>query len=343
MKVFILTFSILILYSCSSDKIENKIKVNFNKVSIIGKESGNEDEIIGLPTDACVDKLGNIYISDFAFKKVKKFSAEGDFLSSFGIGEGRAPGEFLEPRGIDVDTNCNVYVVDMKQRRITIFDSNSNIINTVNTNMQPTFVQAFSQNSFYLVGFLDTYTDSIIYKYNFENNNSYSIKKICSRVNNDNQFEIENSGFSPRILKVLGNKNYLLESDYYPYSIKCYNLEDEKLYELNRDVTFFKPPYIKSEKPLYVFPSSGSYGIAMLSNNILINYIFYIDEEEKEINSYLDFWDLDRREFLGSFSQEEIGIKLGRYIFTDNKGFFYNYENEPYPHFVKYKVNIYKP
>jgi hypothetical protein len=43
--------------------------------------------------------------------RIQKFSSEGDFISSFGS-EGEGDGQFIEPEGVDVDSEGNIYVVD---------------------------------------------------------------------------------------------------------------------------------------------------------------------------------------------------------------------------------------
>ncbi len=338
----IITVMMPILFICCDDqRIESSITVKLEKILEIGKEKGNENEIIGHPTDIYVNKSGELYLADYAFKNVKKYSSTGQFIKSFGKGEGKGPGEFLEPRGIDVDISGNVYVVDMKKRNITVFDSLGSVIYILGTKMQPTFVQAFSPEEVFVVGFPNTYLDELIYKYNLEKSTTDPVKKFGERYSGAKKFEIENSGFSSRILKINDSEKGILLSDYYPYRIIFYDNLDGEQFQLKRDVSFYKPPYIKSQTPLYVYPLAGSVGL-IKTKNLIIDYIFYVDEENKIIKPYLDFWDINTKEFLGCISEKELGIKLGRYIFADSSGFFYNYENEPYPHITKYKLIIEK-
>ena len=67
-------------------------------------------------TDAyylCVDRHLNILVSDFRAHNLKIFSIEGHFLTTIGQ-EGEGPGNFFHPRGIGVDKEGFIVVVDWK-------------------------------------------------------------------------------------------------------------------------------------------------------------------------------------------------------------------------------------
>lgn len=330
---------VTIFQSCSDVEPQSYFQVRIDSKNIIGVENGNENEIIGLPSDFVVDEKGNIYVADMAFKKIKKYSSSGKFLKSFGKGEGKGPEEFLEIRGIDIDSLGNLYVVDMRLRRVSIFNKEANLIGIINTKYEPAFVQAFSTNRIYVIGFPYSYEGDLLYQYDLSKKNDEPVEIFCSRYKGSNQFEIENCGMVPKILK--DNKREILFcSDYFPYRTRIFNINHNVLFELSREVAFFKPPYIKQKNPLYVTTISGIYAIARLNKNILIKMLLFKNEQQEKMELFLDFWDLDKRIFLGSVSQEELGINIGRYIYADENGYFYNYEHDPYPHITKYKMNI---
>lgn len=79
------------------------------------------------PRDIAVDAQGNVYVTDTGNKRIQKFTADGQFLQTFG-GGGIIPGAFEEPVGIDIDNQGNIYVADTWNRRIQKFDSNLNPI-----------------------------------------------------------------------------------------------------------------------------------------------------------------------------------------------------------------------
>jgi DNA-binding beta-propeller fold protein YncE len=63
------------------------------------------------PTNAAVDREGNIYVADTGNYRVQILDPTGRFLRAFGA-QGDAPGEFIRPKGIAVDSQGHVYVAD---------------------------------------------------------------------------------------------------------------------------------------------------------------------------------------------------------------------------------------
>jgi DNA-binding beta-propeller fold protein YncE len=68
-----------------------------------------------------------IYVTDTNNKRVQVFDQAGNPLFRFG-GEGEAPGKFKFPYGIAGDKNGNVYVADLYNSNISIFDSKGKFI-----------------------------------------------------------------------------------------------------------------------------------------------------------------------------------------------------------------------
>jgi 6-bladed beta-propeller len=79
--------------------------------------------IIYTPLKAKVDKMQNLYVLDVQLKSVLKFSQNGNFIRGFGYGKGEGPGEFMNPRDFDIDSEGNVYISDASRIAITVFDS----------------------------------------------------------------------------------------------------------------------------------------------------------------------------------------------------------------------------
>jgi len=76
------------------------------------------------PGPFAVDDRGRYYavISDREGEMPFVFSPDGSFLQRFGS-EGKGPGEFINPRLIDIDDQGNVLVWDQRMGRLTILDS----------------------------------------------------------------------------------------------------------------------------------------------------------------------------------------------------------------------------
>lgn len=89
---------------------------------------GEEDPgALSLPLGMDVDKQGNLYVVDGAFKRVTVYDRDGKFLRSIA----EDPGWFNKPAGLAVDADGRrVYVVDIggvqsQEHRVRVFDAQS--------------------------------------------------------------------------------------------------------------------------------------------------------------------------------------------------------------------------
>ena len=85
-----------------------------------------------VPVGVAADAEGNLYVMDTNNFRVQKFDSEGNFLLMWGS-EGRGEGQFgdiLNPREgrLAVDTQGNIYVIDLKNVRVEKFDDNGNYL-----------------------------------------------------------------------------------------------------------------------------------------------------------------------------------------------------------------------
>ena len=86
--------------------------------------SGIPGSSFSQPTDVAWDRAGNIYVADGlgANNRVVKLASDGRFLKHWGS-TGSAPGEFNGVKGLAIDAQGNVYVADVGNRRIQVFDA----------------------------------------------------------------------------------------------------------------------------------------------------------------------------------------------------------------------------
>jgi len=77
------------------------------------------------PQDVAWDKAGNIYIAEGManINRVEKFDKDGRFIRQWGS-TGTENGQFRGVKSIVIDANDNVYVADIGNKRIQVFDSN---------------------------------------------------------------------------------------------------------------------------------------------------------------------------------------------------------------------------
>jgi len=102
------------------DKITHSKKIAFPE-----SETGKE-EFLYSPTNIFVNDSG-IYVSDMGDSKVKRFSLDGRYISSFGS-YGKNPGQFVRLKGIALDRESNVYAVDAGFENVQIFNEKGQLL-----------------------------------------------------------------------------------------------------------------------------------------------------------------------------------------------------------------------
>lgn len=86
-------------------------------VNVIGSGYGEGPGQFVWPTGVALDSDRNVYVTDAWTDRVSVFTAEGDFVRSFGS-SGDGDGQFRRPSGIAIDGEDNVLVVDALNDRV---------------------------------------------------------------------------------------------------------------------------------------------------------------------------------------------------------------------------------
>jgi hypothetical protein len=87
-----------------------------------GAGAGLPGDAFNRPTDVAWDAAGNIFISDgYGNARIAKFDKDGKFVKSWGS-RGNEPGQFDTPHSLAVDARDKVYVADLGNKRIQVFD-----------------------------------------------------------------------------------------------------------------------------------------------------------------------------------------------------------------------------
>lgn len=116
------------------DRLDNLYVAGFGndviiKLSAFGKEILTiKDKALKNPFGVCVDKRGNIYATSYTNNCVLKFSPSGKLILKFGK-KGIGDGCFIGPKGIEVDSNGYIYVVDAT--RMQKFSPNGKFIGKI--------------------------------------------------------------------------------------------------------------------------------------------------------------------------------------------------------------------
>ena len=89
-----------------------------------GRGTGTPGSAFSQPSDVAWDRAGNIYVADGlgANNRIAKFDKDGRFLAHWGS-TGSEPGQFSGVKAIAIDAQDNVYVADMGNKRIQVFDA----------------------------------------------------------------------------------------------------------------------------------------------------------------------------------------------------------------------------
>jgi len=99
------------------------------------------------------DGLGRAYVADFGNSRVQVFTLDGELLFMFGE-RGDAPGEMLQPIGVDIGPDGIVYVVDSGNSRVQTYTSEGDFIEVFSTFplAAPQVISVREDGSFWIAG-----------------------------------------------------------------------------------------------------------------------------------------------------------------------------------------------
>ena len=90
---------------------------------------GNRDDApkLGLPTNIAFDSQGYFYVSDLARFQVVKYDRDGSGKGTIGS-LGKVPGSFSRPKGLALDRNDRLYVVDAAFNNVQMFSTDGQLL-----------------------------------------------------------------------------------------------------------------------------------------------------------------------------------------------------------------------
>jgi len=95
----------------------------FKEEMSIGVAEGDENYMFGSSVTFNVDDRGNIYVTDWDLKHVKKFGPDGKYALTFGRA-GQGPGEFQNPGVVRFTKDGTLYISENYGNKIMFFDEN---------------------------------------------------------------------------------------------------------------------------------------------------------------------------------------------------------------------------
>lgn len=84
-------------------------KIALNQVKDWGSDMNDLEEAFRNPSDICIDKEGNYYISDAGKNEILVYDKNGKLKKRIGK-NGQGPGDFGYPASIKIDNNNNLVV-----------------------------------------------------------------------------------------------------------------------------------------------------------------------------------------------------------------------------------------
>jgi len=99
---------------------------NYEPIRTIPALDPGEEGFLAQPTHLYVAH-GTLYVTDFGSFKIKKYDLEGRFLGIVGS-YGEKPGQLARPKGIAVDHDAKLYVVDAAFENTQIFNPDGQIL-----------------------------------------------------------------------------------------------------------------------------------------------------------------------------------------------------------------------
>ena len=90
-------------------------------------QKGEQNELLGMPSNLAFDNQGNLYVVDSGRFQIVKFDRDGHFLTTIGS-VGTNMGHFGRPRGIAIDRENRAYVVDASFYNVQIFNDKGQLL-----------------------------------------------------------------------------------------------------------------------------------------------------------------------------------------------------------------------
>lgn len=218
-----------------------KLEVKFEKLHSINNDSVKYSKGTGLgfPLFFQADETGNLFVLDFEDKKIKKYDKEGKFISNFG-NSGNGPGEYLSPSDIFLSED-NVYVNDVRQRSLIVFDDKGDfkekkLINKILTSIFPVQESKYIcsamnpeqiEGKFMLIKTLGVYDSS----FNLIKELNISLYPI----NENENFDPLNYFYSSAIHK---NKIYLATNSVNDYEVEVFDMNGSNIESIKKN--YFK-------------------------------------------------------------------------------------------------------
>lgn len=114
------------LFVCDAEKHIIRVWNKKDGAPLYNIGGGKDGIEFSLPTNIAIDQKGDLYVSDQA-GRVWHIDKEGKLVKTFGS-LGDAVGQFARPKGIDVDREGRIYVVDAAFEKVQLFNNEGQLL-----------------------------------------------------------------------------------------------------------------------------------------------------------------------------------------------------------------------
>lgn len=331
---------LLILASCAQqEKTERKSEQEFSVISDTLFISDEQSEVlVGRVRDIAIGRNGTIYLLDSSDNAVKVFDSKGNFVREMLSGQGRGPGETINPNSIFVDRLDNLYITDLGQNKILVLNADNLLIAEAVLPLRPSNVVATNPNDIYVTGFRFSYSGDLIQHYSQTSNNNYElISTFAERGIQGESRDVSMSGWSDQIS--IDNEGKIYVGRFFPYHIDIYNAEKEKVYSLERELDFITKPKMDMSSGMVTVSGVVREPLPLSDGQLLIRY-FEMDKEQNR-KSYFDLYS-SSAELITTISFEQLGISENAEYFISDivNNVLYAGFNDPFPGLIRYKIEL---
>ena len=308
----------------------------FQKQLVIGTDDIDQSNYnLGVIGGIATDASSNIYVGDTGLYRILKFSSKGQFLHSFGFGNGIEPGEFMDLRDIAVDRDNNLFVVDFEMKRITIFQEDGTLLKIIETSMMPYSLVVDKEGAFYIIGMPLSFKGPLIHKYDASGQfvmafcDRESVHDLALRSGNMGRIAIDRDQ----------NIYYALP---YPYEIRKFSSDGELLATIERPDARIEAP-MEDKTSSVINMGCASKGLAVLPDGKIANiFTRLIDLQNNEMEYYFDLFSSKGELLLtASLSDHIENYSISFHFHADKDGHVYLDQRSSYPSVMKFALNYY--
>lgn len=314
-RVYFVILLFLLMVSCSESKssLAEKSSYSFELVDTVKLKGA-------LLTGANhIERYQDQYcILDTKNKKLYIFSLKGDLVREFG-NPGRGPGEFINPVSLTVDKKGKVYVFDISQQRVTIFNNNGELGKSINIRGSG-FEAVVNNDDIFLYNPMVFQVGSPMVPV-FNTNSGKMVAELSPAPELAQDIGGGMSGAAISGLAVDNNKLIVLQHPM-KLGIRIYELDSKELInEYDLQSNYFNTPEI---------PADFQHGAGKLSKitNAFISGFFAHDNKLYVLytefgtgNKYMDIFTLDGE----LLTAEAINLEKKFPRYQDSEGYFYSF------------------